>query len=99
MRLPTKYDDDDFCRIEARNTRDASMDVVCYSPTGEEYLLDASVHKPLAQRYAIAALSRPGFAASCGERHKLRHYPTTSSKNVLLARFAESFELCQLRLM
>ena len=58
------------------------MDVVSFSPTGEEYLLDASVRNPLAQRYAIAAFSRPGFAASCGERDKEVRYPTTAGKRV-----------------
>jgi len=59
------------------------MDVVAYLPSGEEFLLDASIHNPLAQRYCNAAFSQPGFAAVQGEQDKLHRYPTTDGKSVI----------------
>ena len=82
QRTSPSYDEDDTCRTKSRNAADAIMDVVSFSPTGEEYLLDASVRNPLAKRYAVAAFSRPGFAANCGEQDKLGHYPPTGGNRV-----------------
>ena len=59
------------------------MDVVAHFPTGEEFLLDASIRNPLALRYATAAFSTAGFAADSGEQDKLTRYPTTKGKSVI----------------
>ena len=56
------------------------MDVVSFSPTAEEFLLDASIRNPLAKVYTIAAFYCRGFAARYGEQDKLTHYPPTSGK-------------------
>jgi hypothetical protein len=57
--------------------------VVAHFPTGEEFLLDASIRNPLALRYATAAFSTAGFAADSGEKDKLARYPTTQGKSVI----------------
>ena len=45
-----EYADDDIDPREISHSRDANMDVVAFTPFGEEYLVDASVYKPLATR-------------------------------------------------
>jgi hypothetical protein len=79
---PPAYDPDDVDPEEQAHLADAIMDVVAHLPTGEEYLIDASIRNPLAQRYAVAAFSRYGFAADCGEQDKRHRYPLTKGKKV-----------------
>ena len=61
------------------------MDVVTSSPTGEEYLLDASVHNPLAERYALAAFSCLGFVPNCSEQDKQIRYLSLEGRKSNLA--------------
>ena len=53
------------------------MDILAIAPTGEEFLIDASIRNPLAQRYSQSAFSHPGRAADVGEYDKKARYPTT----------------------
>ena len=80
--LPT-YDDIDFNPLEQEHSVAAVMDVVAYLPTGEEFLLDASIRNPLAQKYSSRAFYKPGHAAVTGEADKARRYPPTKGKHVI----------------
>ena len=60
------YDDDDLDPLEAQNFKDAVMEIMAVAPTGEEFLIDASIRNPLAQRYSQSAFSQPGRAADVG---------------------------------
>ena len=77
------YDDDDVDPLELQNSKDAFMDLLANAPTGEEFLIDASIRNPLAQRYSESAFSHPGPAADVGEYDKKSRYPTTQGKAVL----------------
>jgi hypothetical protein len=79
---PTVYDPDDADPRDQAHLAAAIMDVVAYLPTGEEFLFDASVRNPLAKRYAVAAFSKFGFAADCGEQDKRQRYPPAQGKKV-----------------
>ena len=59
------------------------MDVMAVAPTGEEFLIDASIRNPLAQRYSQSAFSQPGRAADIGEFDKKARYPVAQGKSVL----------------
>ena len=69
------YEHNDLDPEEHKNSLDAIMDVVAYLPTGEEYLVDASIRNLLAKRYAAVAFSDAGCAAVCGENDKINRYP------------------------
>jgi hypothetical protein len=75
---PPTYDPEDIDPQEQAHLADSIMDVVAYLPSGEEFLFDASVRNPLAKRYALAAFSKFGFAADCGEHDKRQRYPPHS---------------------
>ena len=49
------YDDDDLDPLEAHNSKDAIMDIMAVAPTGEEFLIDASIRNPLAHRNSQSA--------------------------------------------
>ena len=59
------------------------MDILAIAPTGEEFLIDASIRNPLAQRYSQSAFSHPGRAADVGEYDKKSRYPLAQGKAVL----------------
>ena len=81
---PTQvFGDDDLDPLEAQNFKDAVMDVMAVAPTGEEFLIDASIRNPLAQRYSDSAFSQPGRAANLGEFDKKARYPVAQGKAVL----------------
>ena len=77
------YEDDDFDPLELQNSKDAVMDILAIAPTGEEFLIDASIRNPLAQRYSQSAFSQPGRAADIGEFDKKARYPVAQGKSVL----------------
>ena len=82
LALPN-YDSTDLDPEEHKNSFDAIMDVVAHLPSGEEFLIAASIWNPLALRYVTAAFSTAGFAAETGDKDKTCRYPTAQGKSVV----------------